>query len=77
MPKTAAQIFEEAVSAWRDGIDSQNDEPWRDRYKHIPFVELMRQTFVLELLNRAADEEAPSDMVEAMAKIAEAIYRSA
>lgn len=79
MPKDIQQIFTEVVQAWRVSVGSNNDKPWTNSNARHSFVELMRQAFILELLDRVddSDGETSAEMLDAMNRIIEAIYRSA
>ena len=74
---TIEEILQETQDAMRSVTGSSVQ--YRDRYGHVVFTEAMRTNLLLRLLTWAQsgpDPEANSALIDQLAKIAEAIYRS-
>jgi hypothetical protein len=72
---TIEEILQETHDAMREVTGSSSQ--YRDRYGHVTYTEALRANVLLRLLTwsqSGGDAEASASMVEALAKIAEAIY---
>ena len=75
---TIEEILQETQDAWRSVVGNSN--VWKERYGSIPYTETIRANLTLRLLKWAQsgeDSETAAALVEAIAKLTTAIYRSA
>jgi len=75
---TIEQILQETHDAMQSVTNSGTQ--YRDRYGHVVYTEALRANVMLRLLDwaqSAPDPETNAAMIEALAKIATAIYKSA
>lgn len=68
-------ILESAIAAYTNVTGRTS--PQTRRYEHVVLVEMMRQQFLLQILQLAQDGELSDQMLTALNAITSAIYKSA
>mgnify|MGYP003625629363 CR=1 FL=1 len=71
-----ATLLAETQSAFQDVLGTSVG--WRDRFGHVTFKECLRANLMLSLLkwSQTEGEGTNADIVAALAKLTEAVYRS-